>query len=85
MDRIENKPKAAIIGADGNVFNLMGICSKALKKAGYSNESDEMLSRIQKSGSYNEALSIMCEYIQPVDQNYNSLDDMDYDDMDISI
>lgn len=28
----QNKPKAQIIGADGNIFNRIGIASKALKK-----------------------------------------------------
>lgn len=65
------KPKAKIIGADGNVFNLMGICSRALKENGYEEESKEMINRITSSKSYDEALSIMCEYIDPVDQYYD--------------
>ena len=28
------KPKAKLIGADGNVFNLIGIASSSLKRAG---------------------------------------------------
>ena len=28
------KPKVKLIGEDGNVFNLMGLCVKALRKAG---------------------------------------------------
>ena len=62
-----DKPKAAIIGADVNVFNLIGICSKSLKKAGYEKEAHEMSERIFKSKSYDEALAIMCEYIEPVE------------------
>lgn len=64
---ISEKPKAAIIGADGNVFNLIGICSKSIKKAGYDKEANEMSERIFKSKSYDEALAIMCEYIEPVE------------------
>ena len=81
---IENKPKAQIIGADGNVFNLIGICSRALKTAGYTKEADEMINRVTSSHSYEEALSIMCEYVEPVDQYYNKYDDEEYDyDVDI--
>lgn len=71
------KPKARIIGADGNVFNLIGICSRALKDNGFRNEAEEMCKRVTSSKSYDEALSIMCEYIDPVDQYYN---DNDYDE-----
>ena len=31
----EERPKAKMIGEDGNIFNLMGIASKTLKSAGY--------------------------------------------------
>lgn len=72
------KPVAPIIGADGNVFNLIGICSKALKKAGYKEQADEMTNRIQNSKSYDEALSIMMEYVDPVDVDYD-------DELDIGI
>ena len=30
---IMKKPKVKLVGQDGNVFNLMGLCSSALKKA----------------------------------------------------
>jgi len=79
-----NKPKAKIIGADGNVFNLIGICRRALKDASLSDKADEMTSRITSSSSYEDALSIMCEYIEPVDQNgYDLNDEFDYDDIEI--
>ena len=61
------KPDAPIIGADGNVFNLMGICTKALQDAGMSEEATEMNERIIHSNSYQEALAIMSDYVNPVD------------------
>ena len=73
------KPKARIIGADGNVFNLMGICSKALKDNGFNEESDEMIKRITSSKSYEEALGVMCEYIDPVDQYYQEKESNNYE------
>ena len=36
-----NKPKCKLVGEDGNIFNLMGIASKALKEAGLEDESKE--------------------------------------------
>ena len=82
----KNKPFAPIIGADGNVFNLIGICSRALKDAGYYDKAKEMANRVTSSGSYEEALSIMCEYIEPVNQNYEKMEDInDYDDIYINL
>ena len=49
------KPKCKLIGEDGNIFNLMGIASRILKKAGLREEAEEMIKRIQNSGSYHEA------------------------------
>ena len=40
------KPKCPLIGQNGNIFNLMGIASRTLKRNGMSNESKEMCSRI---------------------------------------
>ena len=59
------RPDAKMIGEDGNVFNLMGICTKALNKAGYPEKAKEMNNRIMESESYNEALAIMSEYVNP--------------------
>jgi hypothetical protein len=61
-----DKPEAQLIGQDGNVYNLMGICSRALKEAGYVDEAREMLARVTQSGSYDKALQIMGEYVDIV-------------------
>ena len=58
------KPKCKLIGEDGNIFNLMGIASRTLKKAGLREEAEEMIKRIQNSGSYHEALGIIMEYLE---------------------
>lgn len=61
------KVSAPIIGADGNVFNLISICVKSLKENGFKEEAEEMKKRINSSKSYDEALSIMYEYIDPIE------------------
>lgn len=58
------KPKAKLIGADGNVFNLIGIASRSLKRAGQNDKATEMSERVMNSGSYDEALSIIMEYVE---------------------
>jgi hypothetical protein len=57
------KPKCKLVGKDGNIFNLMGIASKALKEAGLKEKADEMVQRIMSSKSYDEALGIIMEYV----------------------
>ena len=61
---MSKKPKCSLIGQNGNIFNLMGIVSKTLKRNGMSNDAKEMCDRITSSGSYDEALSIIDEYVE---------------------
>lgn len=61
---MSKKPKCPLIGQNGNIFNLIGIASKTLKRNGMYDEAKEMCSRITSSGSYDEALSIIDEYVE---------------------
>lgn len=58
------KPKCKLIGQDGNIFNLAGLASKTLKKAGQADKAKEMTSKIFACGSYEEALAIIGEYVE---------------------
>lgn len=58
------KPIAKLIGQDGNVFNLVGIASKALRKANQADKATEMTEKVFGSGSYEEALNIIGEYCE---------------------
>jgi hypothetical protein len=58
------KPKCKLIGEDGNIFNLMGIASRTLKRVGLKKQAEEMVDRITKSKSYEEALGIIMEYVE---------------------
>lgn len=64
------KPDCPLIGANGNVFNLIAIARKVLQQHDMLEESREMTERIQQSYSYDEALSIIGEYV-----NITSVDD----------
>ena len=65
MSNVEvKKPKAKLIGENGNIFNLIGIASRSLKQAGQGDKATEMSQRIMSSGSYDEALSIIMEYVE---------------------
>jgi uncharacterized Zn finger protein len=58
------KPIVKLIGEDGNIFNLASISSRALKKAGQSENAVKMQKEIFTSGSYNEALQIIMKYCE---------------------
>ena len=58
------KPKCKLIGQDENIFNLIGIAARALRRAGLSAKAEEMSNKVMHSGSYNEALSIIMEYVE---------------------
>lgn len=61
--RSQQKPDCPLIGADGNIFNLMGIVSRTLKEHGLADQAQEMRERITQSGSYGAALCIIGEYV----------------------
>ena len=65
-----------MIGQDGNIFNLMGIASRTLRRKGMTDQATEMCDRIaQTAGSYYEALNIIGEYV-----NITSAEDADIDE-----
>ena len=60
----KHKPKCALIGEDGNIFNLMGIASRTLKRNGMQEEAKEMCDKITNSESYDQALAIISDYVE---------------------
>ena len=63
MDNKKYKPDCKLIGEDGNIFNLMARASRTLRENDLSEEAKEMRERITSSGSYDEALCIIGEYV----------------------
>lgn len=59
-----DKPVAALIGQNGNIFNLLAIARRALYRNGQIEESDRMVSEVQQSHSYNQALEIIGRYVE---------------------
>lgn len=54
----------ALVGQDGNIFGILGRAPRLLKQAGQSKQADEMFQRATSSGSYNEALCTISEYVE---------------------
>lgn len=59
------KPDCPLIGADGNIFNLIAIASRTLKINGMREQAKEMQERITGGNchSYDQALSIIGDYV----------------------
>lgn len=75
----KQKPDCPLIGADGNIFNLMGIASRTLQRAGMQEQAEEMKQRIMGGDchSYHEALAVIGEYVNITDQDGGSLHQQD--------
>ena len=61
---VKQKPAMELVGHDGNIFFILGRASGLLKEAGMGDEAKEMCARVTSSGSYDEALRIVSEYVQ---------------------
>ena len=59
----KTKPDCKLIGEDGNIYNLMGLAARTLRKNGLTEQATEMTERITGCGSYDEALGIIGEYV----------------------
>lgn len=64
-EQTQKKPDCPLLEADSNIFNIMGIASRTLKRNDMTEESKEMCSRVTSSGSYDEALGVIMEYVEP--------------------
>lgn len=70
------KPNCPLIGQDGNIFNLMGIASRTLRRSGMPEQAEEMCSRITETAdSYSEAPGIIGEYVNITSEDES--EDMD--------
>lgn len=54
-------------GQSGNIFYIMGMAIKAMKLEGRMNDAEQMTVRVTHSGSYEEALEIIAEYVDLVE------------------
>ncbi len=53
----------SLVGRDGNVFYIIGVCSKEMERAGYKAEAKEYRERCFSAHSYQEVLRITMEYV----------------------
>lgn len=48
----------------GNIFYILGRASSEMKHSGIGDKTQEMFDRVKASGSYEEALKIVGEYVE---------------------
>ena len=71
----KQKPNCPLIGQDGNIFNLMGIASRTLRRNGMSDQASEMCDRVRESGNYYKALCIIGEYVNITSTEEDGMDE----------
>lgn len=54
----------------GNIFFILGLVSREMKKQRRITEFNDMRDRVYNSGSYREALAIIREYVELVDLDH---------------
>ena len=64
MKNNKTKPAAKLIGENGNIFNSLGIATRALRKAGLKDESNELSTKLWECGSYDAALALIMTYVE---------------------
>lgn len=58
-----NKPTCKLIGTDGNVFSIIGLVAKTLRRANMIDKAKEFTSKAFQSGSYNNVLQLCDDYV----------------------
>ncbi len=60
------KPEVILLNEDGNIFSILGACSKALKRVGKKEQAKELSKKVFNAKDYYEALKICSEYVELV-------------------
>lgn len=57
------KPKVKLVGTDGNIFAVIGLCARVLREAGRADQAKEMTEIAHKAKDYYEALGVCMQYV----------------------
>ncbi len=58
-------PEATLLGTDGNIFAVLGTCTKALRKAKQYENATALENQVMQAENYDEALRICLRYVTP--------------------
>lgn len=73
-----SKAKVVLSSVDGNIFCILGGAANALRRNGQHELIKEMNDRVTSSHSYEEALSIIMEYVDFVDNDDDPVEEDDW-------
>ena len=62
MDAMTQKPTVKLVGNDGNAFVILGSCSRAARKAGWSKDQIKTFTDEATSGDYDNLLCTCMKY-----------------------
>lgn len=57
------KVTVQLTGQDGNIFNLLGIATGAMNRAGQREEAKKLTEEVWETGSYDEAIQTIMKYV----------------------
>lgn len=60
----KERPKLKLLGHDGNIYSILADARRLLHKCGRGMDAEEMIKRVEASGNYYKALSIVSEYVE---------------------
>ena len=63
MERFTNL-QVKVVGEDSNIFNLLGVVTKELKRNGYRDLAKDLPPQIFECNSYDKALTILDRYVE---------------------
>ena len=58
----DTRPVLKLLGANGNVFNLLGLAHKAARKANWPSDKWDEVRKEATSGDYDQVLQTLCQY-----------------------
>lgn len=62
-----NKPECKLLGEDGNVFMVMGLVQRALKRAGQDDKAKEFTRRVAaECKTYDDVLALLQDFVEVV-------------------
>jgi hypothetical protein len=64
VETVQSKPKVKLVGQDGNAFMVIGLCQRAARKAGWTDEQWKTVRRKMMSGDYNNLLATAVEHFE---------------------
>ena len=66
MTTAREKPELKLSGEDGNVFAIFGAALKAARRAGWSQEKQDLFISEAKSGNYDHAIQTCMKYFDVI-------------------